>query len=287
MVDQATQLRKLVLLAMRERPLVSGPSPRMIVVNGGQHQVGTTTIAVNLSIAMAEHGFRVVLVDSDPIHSDVAGRCGLPELRSSTAFADEHRDIHQLLQPGPAGIQILPKLRMPELHAPGERERSTGELSYERLLRQLATLSRHTDIVVFDFGGTGGEAFRRFANMADDVLLVCTPVDEVVMSSYSRIKSDLMPAAGGSLRLLVNRTINAHQAAGIHHRINSSCHRFLNTTVVFGGHVPIDEAVPLSATRGTPVILGEPVAAASRAIGNVAMTLISTQTPTQASSSAA
>ena len=72
MIDQATELRKLVLRAMRAQPITTGPPPRLIAVTGGKRDVGVTTIAVNLSVAMAEQGARVVIVDADAHRSDVA-----------------------------------------------------------------------------------------------------------------------------------------------------------------------------------------------------------------------
>ena len=72
MIDQATELRKLVLRAMREQPIITGPPPRLIVLTGGKSGVGVTTIAVNLSVALAEQGSRVVIVDADMHRSDGA-----------------------------------------------------------------------------------------------------------------------------------------------------------------------------------------------------------------------
>ena len=50
MIDQATELRKLVLRAMRENPATTGPPPRLVALVGGKGGVGVTTIAVNLSV---------------------------------------------------------------------------------------------------------------------------------------------------------------------------------------------------------------------------------------------
>ncbi|MEX0818879.1 MAG: AAA family ATPase, partial [Pirellulaceae bacterium] len=77
MIDQATELRKLVLRAMRGRAVTTGPPPRLMVVTGGKEGAGVTTMAVNLSVTLAEQGQRVVIVDADPHRSDVASLCGL------------------------------------------------------------------------------------------------------------------------------------------------------------------------------------------------------------------
>ena len=287
MIDQATELRKLVLRAMRAQPIAAGPPPRLIVLTGGKGGVGVTTIAVNLAVALAEQGSRVVIVDADLQRSDVATLCGLTDYQQGTNLLDASRDIHQALHPGPAGIQILPGLRVHGLHETALNKRdltnhSVGEVSYERLQRQLATLGRHADIVILDLGSGSGELIRRFSSTADEVLLVTTPDSIAVMDAYARIKTDLAFAAQRSLRLVVNLATDASQAASVHHRIDSSSQKFLNATIAFAGHIPRDDAVLRGATRSIPFVRGEPLASASQAIDKLASRLVSATNQNQA-----
>ena len=77
MYDQASELRKLVLQAMRQNTAMSGPPPHLIAVTAGIGGAGASTMAVNVSIALAELGSRVVVVDADPHQADLANLCGL------------------------------------------------------------------------------------------------------------------------------------------------------------------------------------------------------------------
>ena len=279
MIDQATELRKLVLRAMREQPMVSGPPPRLIVLTGGKGGVGVTTVAVNLSVALAEQGSRVVIVDADRNRSDVAMLCGLSDSHQGTNLLDASRDIHEVLHPGPAGIQILPGLRVHGLNEPGRNDngpqnRNVGEISYERLQRQFATLGRHADIVLLDLGSGSGELIRRFSSAADEVLLVTTPDSVAVMDAYARIKTDLLSASKKSLRLVVNFTTDAAQALDVHSRMDSSSQKFLDAAIAFAGHVPQDDAVSRAAATCIPFVRGEPMAPASQAIDKLASTLV-------------
>ena len=280
MIDQATELRKLVLRAMREQPIITGPPPRLIVLTGGKGGVGVTTIAVNLSVALAEQGSRVVIVDADMYRSDVATLCGLGDYQEGTNLLDASRDIHQVLTPGPAGIQILPGLRVHGLNEPGRHDtgrnnRSVGEISYERLQRQFLSLGRHADIVILDLGSGSGELIRRFSSTADQVLLVTTPDGVAVMDAYARIKTDLALASKESLRLVVNLTTDATQATDVHRRVDGSCQKFLGAAIAFAGQVPQDEAVSRGAVHCVPFVRGEPMASASQAIDKLASTLVS------------
>ena len=51
---------------------------QVIAVTGGKGGIGKTNVSVNLSLALADMGRRVVLLDADLIPSDI-GRAG-PEL---------------------------------------------------------------------------------------------------------------------------------------------------------------------------------------------------------------
>lgn len=270
MTDQATELRKLVLRSMREQTLSTGPPPRLIVLTGGTSGVGVTTIAVNLSAALAEQGSRVVLVDADSHRSDVALLCGLKDYQPRAASSEARRDIHEALHRGPAGIQIVPGLRMPSVDERSPHALIAGDISDERLQRQILTLGRHADIVILDLGSGSGESLRRYSATADEVLLVTTPANAAVMDAYARIKTDLALAAERSLRLIVNLSTDVLPGADVHRRIDGSCRKFLDTTIELAGHIPYDEAAIRGATRGVPFVLGEPFSAASQAIGELA-----------------
>ena len=122
---------------MREKTAAAGPPPRLMVLVGGKGGVGVTTLAVNLSVGLAEQGARVVVVDADLYRSDVAVLCGIAERATVEDVLIARRDVHEVLQRGPAGIQIVPGL-----WAPGEAA-DCSDTAQERLLRQFQTDSVH------------------------------------------------------------------------------------------------------------------------------------------------
>ena len=144
MRDQAAELRQLVLRSIQQDATGDGAAPRLLLVAGGKGGVGTTTLAVNVSVAMALNGSRVVLADADLYRADVAPLCGLTEQGSVADVLTARRDIHEVIQPGPAGVQVVPGLWAPG----GTTELS--EVRQHRLLQQLRSLRRHADVVIVD-----------------------------------------------------------------------------------------------------------------------------------------
>ena len=79
----------------------------LLVVSGGKGGVGTTTIAANLTVALVRQGRRAVFVDADLDHGGNATLCQHPQLGSVVEVLKGKRTVHEVLQRGPAGIQVL------------------------------------------------------------------------------------------------------------------------------------------------------------------------------------
>ncbi|MCE9526924.1 MAG: AAA family ATPase [Planctomycetales bacterium] len=240
--DQASRLRSLALRTLRTTSVSPVPSTRTIVVSSGERRLGGTTLAVHLSISLARQGQRVVLVDAD---LETAGASLLSRVHLSPGLTDvltERRNIHEVLQRGPAGIQVLAGSQ-----SASERRLLTDKTA-ERLMRQLAGLSRHTDVVVLDVpcqeAEPRGESqlhgpLVSFWQHADDLLLVTSGDDSAVMNTYALLKSCwsrtvVLPR----LHIAVNHARDSASASDVHVRLDRSSQRFLKLPLNLAGSLP-------------------------------------------------
>lgn len=269
MRDQATELRKLVLAAPHGVTVGAAPVPQLMVLTGGKGGVGTTTLAVNLAVALADQGARVVLVDADLQRADVTSLCGLGAATGVADVLSSRRDIHEVLMRGPCGLQIVPGV-----WATGKSNGYSEKAQY-RLLRQLRALGRHAEWVLVDVGHGAPDVLGRFWHAADHVLLVSTPEPVSVMDTYATIKTLLTDDLNCGLHLVVNRAANEEEARDVHRRIDQSCRRFLGRSVGAMGFVPGDPAVPSAARQGQSLLSGMAECEASRAIVRIAAALLS------------
>jgi MinD-like ATPase involved in chromosome partitioning or flagellar assembly len=113
MQDQADELRQLVLRSAAAARHPAAPPPPLIVLHGAKGGVGTTSLAVNLAVSLARAGRRAVLVDADFHQPDATALCGLSDGDSVADVLAGRRTVHEVLQPGPAGIQVVPGLWAP------------------------------------------------------------------------------------------------------------------------------------------------------------------------------
>ncbi len=265
MRDQATELRRLMLSSTQSDSKDADDAPRLVVVAGGKEGVGTTTMAVNLSVAMALNGLRVVLVDADLHQPAVSALCGLD--KSGGDILTVRHDIHEIIQLGPAGLQIVPGLWPPG----GTVDLS--EMRQRHLIRQWRSLRRHADMVILDAGNGPSDALRRFWWAADDVVLTTTPDSLCVMECYATIKTMKPSDRETPIRLLVNNATGQDEASEAYQRLSASCRRFLQTDISLLGHVNIDSGVRKASLEGHPFVTSSLDSLAGRQIQNAAADL--------------
>jgi flagellar biosynthesis protein FlhG len=263
MYDQANRLRNLVLRAQGATHAF-GPPPHVVAVSGGKGGVGTTTLAINIAVALGQLGKRVVLVDADLQRGDVAAFCGLKDDYSVADVMSARRTVHEVLQRGPAGIQIVPGVWAPN------KPIELNPMAQRRLLQQLKSLGRHADIVMLDVGTGAGDMHRRYWQAADRVLLITTPDSVSIMDAYATIKVFDSDVTDAEIDVVVNRADGEQQAACVQQRIDASCRRFLARRVNDGGYVPEDPLVTAAAQTSMPVVIATPHSAAVRGIERVA-----------------
>lgn len=263
MHDQADELRELV----RQSALAAaqdGPSPHLVVVHGGKGGVGATTLAVNLSVCLAQQGRRVVVVDADLEHGGVASLCHTPDRDSLHDVLAGRMSIDDVLQPGPAGIRVLPG-------AWASSESTEYTIAAEqRLIADLRGLGRQADIVVADTGSSRDHFARRLWHAADQVVLVATPEAPAIMEGYAAIKVLSAGDGGERVAVAVNCAPDAASASEVRLRMSEASRRFLGFSLMAAGEVVHDPAVSDAAHLGRPFVLHSPRSDAARSIDRMA-----------------
>jgi len=248
MLDQAAELRKLVLRSVREPTPDGSPPPQQLVICGAAVGVGVTTLSVNLAVALSGQGCRVVLVDADCHRADVAVLCGLTPSAGIGDVLAARRDIHEVLQPGPGGIQVV-------VGSEWAGHSSTwSEVAQQRLLRQLARLGRHADLIILDAGSGGHEVMRRYWRAANQVLLVTTPETLTQSESCAGLLRRVCKERPVWLRLLVNRVSDQSVAKEIQRAAEVASEDLRQWNLDLLGCVPSD---PEIAAAGRTPAAGE------------------------------
>ena len=252
MPDQANRLRLLMLAGAREAARAHVAAPKLIVAASGKGGVGTTTVAVNLAVALARDGWRTVLVDADLGRADATRLCRVDDVYTVADVLAGRRGVHETLVRGPAGVQVLPGAWANGNLADCE------PAAQERLLDELARLGPHADYIVIDAGSSLGRVVRRFWQAADRVLVVTSPEATSVTNAYAAIKLLAPSNRRAAIETLVNLAESAESAAEIGRRLARACRRFLAIDVEPGCHLPLDARIAAAGKAQTPFVLAAP-----------------------------
>lgn len=251
-------------LAVRRAPIVA--------IASGKGGVGKTNVAVNLSIALAQRGLRVTLLDADLGVANADLVAGVtPSRRVDQAIEAQAMDLSSLTHDAPGGYRLVPGCvgvgRFAEL----------GAAARERLLSGLVNLGATNDVLIVDTGAGVGPLVTGFVAAADLALIVLTPEPTAIADAYALIKcvraargvSDQVPnvegvgcVVGAGMQLIVNQA-SEEEARVVHGRVDSTTRRFLGLSVKLAGHVAHDPRLGLAVRARTPVSLAFPASQAS------------------------
>ena len=224
--------------------------------------MGTTTVAVNLAVVLAQQGHRCLL--GDAAGGDVALQCRLePRYTLADALAGS-RPLAQVLRTGPAGVQVLAGTRnMVRWHDAAQR-------AWKGLINDMALLAPRCDVAVIDAGSQPDPLAGLLWQAADRVLLTTTVETAAIMDAYAAIK--LLSDAGrlNSIALLVNRAPGEAAAQEARERLAHACRRFLGLPLASAGYLAEDGAVAGCTTRGVPWVLAMPASRTSQRLRQIA-----------------
>jgi pilus assembly protein CpaE len=243
---------------------------RVVALYSPKGGVGRTTLAVNLAVAAAELGSKVVLVDGSFQFGDVGVLLNLsPKDRSISdvvreSTGDDLDALAGMLVEHSSGVQVLlapPSPEMAELVTPDHLQRIIGAL-------------RDThDLIVVDCWPWLHDTTLTFLDQADLILAVLTL--EITNIKNMRQFLDLVEQLGygaEKVELLLNRSDAAY---GIRVQdVESSIGRKVDHTVISDG-----QGVVLALNRGVPFVIASRQAAVTRDIIRLARAVRAEEAP--------
>ncbi|MBN1583192.1 MAG: response regulator [Anaerolineae bacterium] len=180
---------------------------RMVAFLGVKGGVGTTTLAVNTAIALAQQEHDVVLVDLHPWSGAVAVQLGLAPQASLATLAEKSVSgitrnlLESCLERHTSGVQVLA--------ATHQQSRQSGQLDRKQVIRVLEHLESMAKTTVFDAGnGLSSMAVEAVKNSHLTVLV--TESDALTLTLAGHLLQQLEQIIlGGDNRLgvvVVNRS---------------------------------------------------------------------------------
>src|SRR5574344_872149 len=196
---------------------------RIIAITSGKGGVGKTNLSVNMAIAYAQLGKKVILIDGDLGMANVNVLLNVVPQYNLMQVINRQKTMSEIILDTEVGIKFI---------AGANGFSKIANLSVEELdyfAKQFAQLG-NADIIIIDTGAGIANNVLQFVAAADEVYVVTTPEPTAITDAYGIIKIITTELVNKdiNLKLLVNKVHSADEGKRISERIITIVGQFLN-----------------------------------------------------------
>ena len=267
MEEQAAGLRELIKTSdsgkkSGEREKTRGT--RIFAITSGKGGVGKTNIAINMAIAYAQLGKKVILIDGDLGMANVNVLLNIVPPYNLMHVINKKKTMKEIILDTEFGIKFI---------AGANGFSKIANLSLEELedfAHQFSTLGS-ADIIIIDTGAGIANNVLKFVAAADEVYIVTTPEPTAITDAYGIIKIITTEVVEHpvNIKLLVNRVHSADEGKRISERIITIVSQFLGYKVDYIGYIYDDPVVQASVIRQKPFIVVNPTSKPAMCIKHI------------------
>lgn len=272
-LDQAHHLREL------SKKLPSGvflkhgrkrTPPRIVSVVSGRGGVGKSFLALNIACLWALKGKKILLVDADYTMGHLDYLLGLNPNYTIQHLIEGKSDFNSTALDGPWGLKLIPGMS-------GVNGNPNLPVHFSQdIVKDLSMHDDWADVLLCDTTSGVSAPTVDIVSNSDELLLVTTPESGSVMDMYGMIKF-LYQKLGSKMprmRLIVNRVASRRDGRRVAASLRGVMGRFLGKGIHCIGTIPFDSEIDQASRKHVPFIRHAPTNQASRAIEEIALTLL-------------
>ncbi len=240
---------------------------KIITVTSGKGGVGKTGISLNLSLSLAQKGYKVCLFDADLGLANVNIITGLfPEYGLEEVIQGK-KTLSDIIIKNYQGIDIIPGSSGVQKMADLTAEEANN------LVHAFMDMDGYDYFIIDTSAGISTQVLS-FCRACHEMILVITPEPTSLTDAYSLLK--VLGSKGKNLptiRVIVNQVKNAENAQAIYKKLRKTVFRFLSIKLTPLGIVAHDPKVRAAIISQTPFLLAFPNSVASRCLHSLAKKL--------------
>ncbi len=253
-IDQAEGIRKM-----------KSPQPvRVIAVTSGKGGVGKSNVTVNLAIALAQAGDRVLVMDADMGLANIDVLLGLTTGQNLSHVINSECSLEEIIIEGPAGIRIIPASSGVAMMFDLTPAQNAG------VIRSFSELTEPVDTLLIDTAAGLSDSVVSVTRAAREVIVVVCDEPASITDAYAMIKVMNRNYGVERFHVLANQTQSVHQGRELYQKLARVSERFLDATLNFLGSVPFDDHLKKAVQKQQAVMMSAPRSPSATAFKQIA-----------------
>ena len=230
-----------------------GNRTRIIAISSGKGGVGKTNLSINIALAYASLGKKVIVLDADLGLANVNVILGIIPKFNLYHLIRKQKSIREIILDTGYGIQIV-------AGASGfSKIANLSDEEREVFIEELSELSS-ADVIIVDTSAGVSNNVLDFIAAADDAIIITTPEPTAITDAYGIVKiiATEIDYLNIGLKLVVNRVKSVTQGKKVAERVISIAGQFLNLKIDYLGYVYEDPAVGQAVLKQKPFVIVDP-----------------------------
>jgi len=220
--DQAASLRQHLA---NKKTIQSKRAVCCIAVASGKGGVGKTFVSVNMSVAFAQLGKRVLLVDSDLGLANADIVLGVNPKFSLQDAIFKGKKLDEVVEKTKYGVDLLAA-------SSGSKEMvSLGQARMGMFIKELISFATNYDVVIFDCAAGIDHNVTAFIAATPQSVIVANPQPTSLMDVYALIKLIHQDNLSSDIGIVVNTADSEEQGAGVVKALNKVAEAYLSKSI--------------------------------------------------------
>lgn len=237
---------------------------RVMAVTSGKGGVGKSSLVLNLGLALAERGQRIIILDADLGLANINIMLGNEPIYTLWDVVENRVSLRETLENGPSGVRIIPG-------GSGITELARlDSAALTNIIQAFQELEGECDWLLIDTSAGISDNVLAFVLAADEALVVTNPEPTALADAYGLIKAVWEQDGQVALKLLMNRAQTRDQGTRLGTRLTELAFKALGQSVEFLGQVAEDPAVTRSVVKQVPFYSAYPNSDATHDVADLA-----------------